>query len=40
MKLQIKSNEQAVITVPKHLRKAKGWEGGEEIEFYLMMKAI
>jgi len=30
-RLQIKSNDQAVITVPKSLRNAKGWTDGEEL---------
>ncbi|QKQ98079.1 hypothetical protein GKQ38_00885 [Candidatus Nanohaloarchaea archaeon] len=35
MKLQVKPNGQAVITVPKSMRKAKGWENGQELEFVL-----
>lgn len=35
MKLQVKSNGQAVITVPKSMRKAKGWEDGQELEWEL-----
>lgn len=26
-------NDQAVITVPKNMREAKGWEDGEELEW-------
>ena len=36
MKLQVKGeNNQARITVPKSMRKAKGWEDGQELEFKL-----
>lgn len=35
MKLQVKPNGQAVITVPKSMRKAKGWENGQELEWIL-----
>lgn len=35
MKLQVKPNGQAVITVPKSMRKAKGWEDGQELEWLL-----
>jgi bifunctional DNA-binding transcriptional regulator/antitoxin component of YhaV-PrlF toxin-antitoxin module len=35
MKLQVKPNGQAVITVPKSMRKAKGWEDGQELDFIL-----
>ena len=35
-KLQVKSStDQAVITVPKSLRNAKGWEDGEELEWQI-----
>lgn len=33
MKLQVKPNGQAVITVPKSMRKAKGWEDGQELDW-------
>ncbi|NMJ76584.1 hypothetical protein GLU01_00775 [Nanohaloarchaea archaeon] len=33
MKLQVKPNGQAVITVPKSMRNAKGWEDGEELQW-------
>ncbi|MFB6099836.1 MAG: AbrB/MazE/SpoVT family DNA-binding domain-containing protein [Candidatus Nanohalobium sp.] len=33
-KLQVKdSTDQATITVPKNMRKAKGWEDGQELEW-------
>lgn len=33
-KLQVKeSTGQAIITVPKNMRKAKGWEDGQELEW-------
>lgn len=35
MKLQVKPNGQAVITVPKSMRKAKGWEDGQELTWNL-----
>jgi bifunctional DNA-binding transcriptional regulator/antitoxin component of YhaV-PrlF toxin-antitoxin module len=35
MKLQMKPNGQAVITIPKKLRKAKGWKDKEELEWNL-----
>lgn len=35
MKLQMKPNGQAVITIPKKLRKAKGWTEGQELEWTL-----
>lgn len=32
--LQVKKqNDQAVITVPKNMRKAKNWEDGQELEW-------
>lgn len=31
--LQVKPNGQSVITVPKNIRKAKGWDDGEELEW-------
>ena len=30
-KLQVKSNGQAVITIPKNMRKAKDWKDGQEL---------
>lgn len=34
MRLQVKgSNDQATITVPKNMRKAKNWEDGQELEW-------
>ncbi|MFB6158339.1 MAG: hypothetical protein ABEJ95_01620 [Candidatus Nanohalobium sp.] len=33
MKMQVKPNGQAVITIPKKLRKAKDWEDKEELEW-------
>lgn len=35
MKLQVKPNGQAVITVPKAMRNAKGWEDSQELEWKL-----
>jgi bifunctional DNA-binding transcriptional regulator/antitoxin component of YhaV-PrlF toxin-antitoxin module len=35
MRLQLKPNGQAVITIPDKLRKAKGWEDKEELEWRL-----
>ena len=35
MKLQVKPNGQAVITVPKSMRNAKDWEDGQELEWKL-----
>lgn len=35
MRLQVKPNGQAVITVPKSMRKAKGWEDGQELKWNL-----
>ena len=32
-KLQVNSNNQATITVPKNMREAKGWEDGQELEW-------
>lgn len=38
-KLQVKdSTDQATITVPKSLRKAKDWEDGQELEWKLNSK--
>lgn len=34
-RLQIRENEQAIITVPKKLREAKGWEDKQELEWEL-----
>lgn len=33
MKIQEKSNGQFVVTIPKNLAKAKGWKGGQEVEW-------
>lgn len=38
MKLQVKENGQAVITVPKSMWKAKRWEDGQELEWKLDKK--
>lgn len=32
-RLQVKSNGQAVITVPKSIRNAKEWEDGQEVNW-------
>jgi len=32
-RLQVKSNGQAVITVPKSIRNAKEWEDGQEVDW-------
>lgn len=37
-KLQIKSNGQAVITVPKSMYEAKNWEDGQELDWKLNNK--
>jgi len=37
-RLQVKSNDQAVITVPKNMRNAKGWEDGQELEWKINSK--
>jgi bifunctional DNA-binding transcriptional regulator/antitoxin component of YhaV-PrlF toxin-antitoxin module len=38
-KLQVKqSNDQATITVPKAMRKAKNWKDGQELEWKLNEK--
>lgn len=33
MKVQKKPNGQFVLTIPKNLANAKGWEGGQEVEW-------
>jgi len=35
VKLQVKPNGQAVITVPKRLRKAKNWDHKKELNWEL-----
>lgn len=40
MKLQMKPNDQAVITIPKKLRKAKGWEDKENLEWNLNQEGV
>lgn len=40
MKMQVKPNGQAVITVPKSLRKAKNWEDKQELEWNLNTKGF
>lgn len=38
MKMQMKPNGQAVITIPKKLRKAKDWKDKEKLEWNLNEK--
>ena len=33
VKLQKASDDQHLVTIPKELRKAMGWEKGDELEF-------
>lgn len=40
MKMQVKPNGQAVITIPKKLRKAKNWEDKEELEWNINKKGV
>jgi hypothetical protein len=40
MKMQVKPNGQAVITIPKKLKNAKGWQDKEELQWNLSQEGV